>query len=332
MSRALRWLAGPLLSLVVGISLAAAWQAGDNFSPPEDVAFRKATITSEGTRMAAEVFSPKNAAHEKLPTIVMAHGWGGIAAHLRPDAIAFARAGYLVVTFDYRGWGASDSRVILTSPQPERNSDLRFTAEVQEVREVVDPIDQTTDLANAVSWVWGEDDCDRDRIGLWGSSYSGGHVVYVAARDPRVKATVSQVPALDSRQVALGPQREKTFADAAARTHGDLGYPPPGARVIGNLRGAPILEKLMQYAPVEDVARAKDCATLFVLAENEELFDNKDHGILAYERAEGPKKLVVIPGITHYGVYLQARKQAQQAALAWYDEHLKGAAGEVKAD
>ena len=203
--------------------------------------------------------------------------------------------------------------------------DLRFTAEVQEVREVVDPIDQTTDLANAVNWVYGEPQCDRERIGLWGSSYSGGHVVYVAARDPRVKATVSQVPAFDSRLVvATAEERKQTFDEAAARTHGELGYPPPGARVIGNLRGAPIREKLMQYAPVEDVARAPHCAMLFVLAENEELFDNKDHGLKAYERAKGPKKLVTSPGITHYGIYIEARKQAQQLAIAWYDEHLKG--------
>ena len=60
-----------------------------------------------------------------------------------------------------------------------------------------------------------------------------------------------------------------------------------------------------------------------MLAENEELFDNREHGILAHERARGPKKLVVIPKITHYGVYLQARKQAQQLAIDWYDEHLK---------
>jgi len=72
--------------------------------------------------------------------------------------------------------------VILTAPQPARKSDLRFTAEVLEIREVVDPIDQTTDLMNAVNWVYGEPQCDQDRIGLWGSSYSGGHVVYVAAR------------------------------------------------------------------------------------------------------------------------------------------------------
>ena len=196
-----------------------------------------------------------------------------------------------------------------------------------EVREVVDPIDQTTDLLNAVCWVYGEPQCDRERIGLWGSSYSGGHVVYVAARDPRVKATVSQVPALDSRQFVMAQaEREKTFSDAVGRTHGDLGYPPPGAREIGNLRGAPIREKVMQYAPVEDADRAPGCAMLFVLAEKEELFDNKVHGILAHERAKGPKKLVIVPNITHYGIYMQARGEAQKMAVAWFDEHLKGAA------
>ena len=311
---------------MVGLSCvaAAAQEPAAKFQPPGDVAFRTATVVSEGTRMAAEIFSPKAAGDKKLPTIVMAHGWGGTAAQLRADAVKFAQAGYLVVTFDYRGWGASDSRVILTSPAPAGRTGGKFTAEVLEVREVVDPIDQTTDLANAVSWVYGEPQCDREKIGLWGSSYSGGHVVYVDARDPRVKATVSQVPAFDSRWVALDPaSREQTFSEAAARTHGTIGYPPPGKREVGNLRGAPVREKLMQYAPVEDAARASHCAMLFVLAEKEELFNNKDHGQKAFDMATGPKKLIVVPGITHYGIYLQAKPQAQQHAIAWFDEHLK---------
>jgi dienelactone hydrolase len=319
-------LTATLVLLLMLAGLAQAQNPAVKFKPPEDVAFRIATIISEGTRMTAEVYAPKTPASDKLPTIIMAHGWGGVAANLRPDAVAFARAGYLVVTFDYRGWGASDSRVVLTAPQPPRTKDLKFTAEVLEVREVVDPIDQTTDLANAVSWAYAEPQCDGTRIGLWGSSYSGGHVVYVAARDPRVKATVSQVPALDSRGTALpGGGSDTTYTEAGQRTHGELGYPPPGARVIGNLRGAPLREKLMQYAPVEDAGRAPQCAMLFVLAEKEELFDNKDHGLKAFERATGPKKLVVVPNIKHYGIYLEARQQAQQLAIAWYDEHLKGA-------
>jgi dienelactone hydrolase len=319
-----------LISVALGVfftALAPAQRASNaSFTPPADVDFTTATIVSEGTRMAAELYAPRTPESAKLPTIVMAHGWGGVAANLRPDAIVFARAGYLVVVFDYRGWGASDSRVVLTSPQGPRTKDRRFQAEVLEVREVVDPIDQTTDLANAVNWVYGEPRCDRERIGLWGSSYSGGHVVYVAARDPRIKATVSQVPALDSRPMALeNGAREKTFSEASARTHGELGYPEPGAKVIGNLRGAPLLEKMMQYAPVEDVARAGQCATLFVLAENEELFDNRDHGLKAHDRATGPKKLVIVPNIKHYGIYFEARKKAQELAIDWYNEHLKGA-------
>src|SRR5258708_2830244 len=79
------------------------------------------------------------------------------------------------------------------------HSGAPFTAEVKEVREVVDPLDQTTDLMNAIHWVVGEPQCDTARIGLWGSSYSGGHVAYAAARDPRVKAIVCQVAAFDSR-------------------------------------------------------------------------------------------------------------------------------------
>jgi dienelactone hydrolase len=243
---------------------------------------------------------------------------------LRPDAIAFARAGYLAVAFDYRGWGASDARLVLNGPAPAGRSGPTYQAEVREVREVVDPLDQTTDLLNAVHWAQGEPQCDPEHIGLWGSSYSGGHAVYAAARDPRVKAVVSQVPALDSRWVLATPSdREQTYRDATRRARGEFGYPEPGQRVIKNLRGAPIRERMIDYAPVEDVAKAYGCAMLFILAESEEYFDNKDHGIKAYERAQGPKKLVTIPGITHYGIYGTARPQAQKLAIEWFDTHLK---------
>jgi len=169
-----------------------------DFGVADEVALRTADIMSEGTRMAAEVFPPKEPKAGKLPTIIMCHGWGGLAEYLRPDAMAFAKAAYLVVTFDYRGWGKSDSRLVLAGGKPELK-DGKLIAEVREVREVADPIDQTTDLLNAIHWVQGEKLCDGDRIGLWGSSFSGGHVVYAAARDPRVKAFVSQVGSMDAR-------------------------------------------------------------------------------------------------------------------------------------
>jgi uncharacterized protein len=293
-----------------------------DFKVPEDVTFRADEIMSEGTRMAAEVFAPKQPKSEKLPTIVMSHGWGGTAAALRPDAIAFARAGYFVVAFDYRGWGKSDARLILADKKLQMK-DGKLIAEVKEVREVVDPIDQTTDIMNAIHWVAGEKQCDPKRIGIWGSSFSGGHVVYVAAREPRVKAFVSQVGSMDSRWAIANPKmRTYTFGQGAARTHGKIDYPKPGEK-FGKLTGAPVIEKLAGYAPIEDIGRRKDCAMLFIIAEKEELFDNKDHAIKAYDRAAGVKKLVTIKGIKHYGIYNEARTQAQEEAIAWFDKHLK---------
>src|SRR5262249_49599669 len=200
------------------------------YKPPEAVAFRHATVVIEGCRLAAEVFAPKPSAGKALPTIILCHGWGGTAEQLRPDAVAFARAGYLVVTFDYRGWGASEGRLVLTKPVERGKPGEPFTAEVKEIREVVDPLDQTTDLLNVLHWVQGEKQCDTKRIGLWGSSYSGGHVVYAAQHDPRVKATVSQVPALDSRWVQAGFARKQTLDEATKRARGEIGYPEPGAK------------------------------------------------------------------------------------------------------
>lgn len=313
----------PFLALLI---LAGCWswespaQEPASFDAPADIACRTANIISEGTRMAAEVFHLKDASG-KLPVIIMSHGWGGTAEALRPDAIVFARAGFLVVTFDYRGWGGSDARLI-ASRKPERKEG-KLVADVAEVRGVVDPIDQTTDIMNAIHWVQGEKLCDQDRIGLWGSSFSGGHVVYVAARDPRVKAFVSQIGAMDARWSIENPQlRQYVFAQGTARTRGEIGYPEPFAN-FNNMRGLPVWEKLMQYAPIEDIGRCDRTAKLFIIAEHEELFDNREHGIAAFERAGGVKKLVVVQGIKHYGIYKEKRADAQELAIDWFTKHLK---------
>ncbi|MGF1578396.1 MAG: alpha/beta hydrolase [Gemmataceae bacterium] len=292
------------------------------YQSPKDILFRKANVISEGTRMTAELFTLKENENKRLPTIIMCHGWGGVAKMLRPDAVVFARAGYFVVTFDYRGWGESNGRLVLVKPSKKGNPGEPFTAKVREIREIVDPIDQTTDLLNVIHWVQSEKQCDTRRIGLWGSSYSGGHVVYAAQQDQRVKATVSQVPALDSRWVMLGLGKFKTLAEATKRTRGQIGYPKPGAK-FGSLRGIPIRERLRNYAPVENMEKASRCAMLFIVAEKEELFDNKYHAVLAHKRAKGPKKLITIPNIKHYGIYKEARGKAQEIAIEWYDKHLK---------
>ena len=322
--RQLVWLAGSVLGVW---SAPAVWGEQDQ-SGSESVVVeeRKVDIVSEGVRLHADIYAPKASPARPLPTIIMSHGWGGTAAMLRPQASDFARAGYLVVAFDYRGWGESDSRVVLTQPAPDvsQRKGQRFTAEVREVREVVDPLDQATDLFNVIHWAVGEAAVDKTRIGLWGTSFSGGLVVYVAARDPRIKALVSQVGYMGQPITAFSANSlAKMYEDSTRRARGELGYPRPRVKEVGNLQGGPIREKFLLYAPIEDVARGKDCAMLFIAAEHEELFDNKSHPELAYARAGEPRKYVVIPGIAHYDIYGQAREEATRLAIEWFDQRLK---------
>ncbi len=303
---------------------AATPQGVPGFKPPENIDFRTVRIVSEGVRIHAELYSLKSLAGKALPTVIQAHGWGGTAANFRWDSLALANAGYLVIAFDYRGWGQSDGRLVLVAP-PEKKEGRTFTAQVEELREYVDPMEQLNDWFNVIHWAMGEPAVDKARIGLRGSSYSGGHVFYIAARDPRVKAIVSQVGAFDSQWVvATEAEAGKTFDEATRRARGELGYPEPRARVIGNLIGGPIRDKLVHYRVIDEAPKVKDCAVLFIVAEKEELFDNKDHAKLAYDRMPGTKKKYVnVPNITHYGIYRESRNEAIKMAIEWFDQYLK---------
>lgn len=318
-----RFLIGILGFLLLLSGQSRAQTAEDPYIPPEGISFRTDTLISEGSRLGVELFIAKEHAGKPRPTIIMSHGWGGVASLLREVANDFARAGFFVVVFDYRGWGQSEGKIMPLKPIERGKPGEPITIEVNEIREVIDPLDMAADLQNAVHWVHGEKECDPERIGLWGTSYSGGHVVYVAARDDRVKAIVSQVPGMDSRFVIMGRGREQTLSDATKRTRGELKYPTPGEVAVGNLRGAPIRERLMNYAPVLEADKAPHCAMLFIIAEKEELFDNRDHAIKAHELAKGPKRLVTIPKITHYGIYAEARQEATNLAIEWFGEQLK---------
>src|SRR5436190_15999992 len=168
-----------------------------DYRPPQGIGFKATDFISENVRLTAQWFYAAENEGQKLPTVIIAHGWGGTAANFRQDAVDLARAGYLVMLFDYRGWGDSDGRVMLTGQRPAAGG--TFTAEVQELRGYIDPWEQVEDWFNAISYAAANPMVDADRIGIRGSSFSGGHVIYVAAHEPRVKALVSQVSSLDSR-------------------------------------------------------------------------------------------------------------------------------------
>jgi hypothetical protein len=230
--------------------------------------------------------------------------------------------------FDYRGWGDSDGRVMLTGPGPAASG--TSASQVREVRGYVDPGEQSEDWFNAVSYAATQPMVDAGRIGLRGSDLSGGYVIYAAAHDTRVKAVVSQVTWADlrpSKPYQPDPARLIAEADAAAShiAAGQASYPAERARFSGLgpvLVGAPVGNKLARWTPVDEAGGVTQPA-LFVLAEKEELFANKFNGQMACERVQGPRKMVILPKITHYDIYGAERDRALTAAIDWFDKYLK---------
>ncbi|HET6878992.1 MAG TPA: alpha/beta hydrolase [Pirellulales bacterium] len=144
---------------------------------------RDVRFESEGLSCAGWYYVPEElASGERRPAIVMAHGWSGVKEMcLANFAEAFAAAGFVVLVFDYRCLGDSEG----------------------EPRQQILPDEQRRDYKNAISWIASQGEVDPDRIGIWGTSFSGGHVQVVAAEDRRVKAVVAHVPAVGIRSTAL---------------------------------------------------------------------------------------------------------------------------------
>ncbi len=289
--------------------------AADSF----DIQKQTVDIISDGIRLSADVYRPKSPdQNQKFPAIIMSNGWGGLASHLIETASDIARSGYVVVVIDYKGWGNSDAKLIQIKDKDGKYSKTR------ELREIVDPIDQAEDIFNTINWTASDKQVDASNLGLWGTSLSGGLVVYVAARDRRIKALVSQVGGM-----GWGPNYDTYLNDwnskGAQRSRGRIEYPQPGINEIGNLKGAMIWEKFARFRPIEDADKIKNAAALFVVAQNEELMDNKDNSLAAFNKILISKDYIEIPNIKHYDIYSgNIRKNVTKIEIDWYNKYLKG--------
>ncbi|HEX8183265.1 MAG TPA: CocE/NonD family hydrolase, partial [Blastocatellia bacterium] len=145
-----------LTALIISATLDGAAGIGSkqaqNNSLPQGISSRRVNIWSDGTRLSGDLFYPATMkAEDKLPAIILCHGWGGVREHLnRAYAPQFAAAGFVVLTFDYRGWGDSDSRLVLKEQMPKLDEKGQATVRVQAIRELVDPFDQTEDIISAI--------------------------------------------------------------------------------------------------------------------------------------------------------------------------------------
>ena len=289
----------------------------------QGVESRPIHIWSDGTRMAGDLWLPPGFDKDgDWPAVLLTHGWGGVRYHLNERyAPKFAGAGFVVLTFDYRGWADSHSRLVIVGEQPQSEANGEMTVRARAIREVVDPKDQIRDIISALDYLSGEPGVDQERIGIWGTSYSGGHVIHVGARDDRVAAIVSQV----GYQGVGGwnpDARRHARQRAIDRARGTIDPIPQATDRIPNLNGTPDLAKMLDHRPI-DLAPEVRVPTLIIDVTEEELFDHTANGRAVYDiiRLNAEADYVTFPG-KHYSIYGRHLKASIDAAIAWFRKHL----------
>jgi dienelactone hydrolase len=246
-------------------------------------------------------------------------------------ARAFAAAGFVVLVHDHRNFGTS-------------GGDLRGD---------IDPWRQVADWRRAISWLERRPEVDPARIGLWGSSYAGGHAIVLGATDRRLRCVVAQVPTISGYEQGLRrvspdalPALEHAFdEDERAQLRGE----PPRRQAVVNADPAvpaayrspdavafyqqPLPAGVWEneitlrstraarmYEPGRWIARVSPTPLLLVVARDDRLTVT-DLALAAYERALQPKRLALLPG-GHFDPYLGQFPQAEAAATGWFREHL----------
>jgi pimeloyl-ACP methyl ester carboxylesterase len=298
---------------------------------------RDVEFKSEGTTVRGWLYVGKEG--ERRPTIVLAGGWCYVREIVMPTyAEAFVDAGYNALVFDYRNLGVSDG----------------------DDRQHLDPWAQVRDYQNAVSFLERHPEVDPDRIGAWGISYSGGHVLILAAIDPRVKSIVSQIPVIDGyenmRRVHGTTQYRKLWKlilddrklryekgerlylpHAVANPHDEpSAWPFPEtvatfmdikashAPLYQNKSTVESVDLLMQYDVGPFVKRLYSTPVMMVVAEGDDL-TLWDLEIGAFNQIPSPyKKLNVISHTSHMKLYSDQAKLKDAASLAreWFKETL----------
>lgn len=294
----------------------------------DEVGIDQKTITfwSDGSRLQGTVFTPKGIAlEEKLPGILLIHGWGGHRGNLNKNyAPHFAKLGFVVMTFDLRSWGESDGFFVAETTLPPVNSVANVDVSGQHIRSIVNPFKMLDDARAALSWFVAEPNLQANNIGVWGTSFGGSLAVVTAANDRRVKALVTQMAPVNN-QATFGQIPEgMVSAWETQRARGEITpYPGPESASPG-LRGYPDMIAMKRYDPAAYWPKVSS-PTLIIDAENEELFDRRVNGLALHQSLKGriATNYKVIEG-KHYDLYRgDGYEQALKAAQDWFLEHLK---------
>ena len=284
-------------------------------------------FVSEGTTLRGWLYLPEPAdGQAPHGAIVVTCGFASVKEtfghHDYPGV--FCRAGFAVLVYDHANCGTSEGLP----------------------RQELDPILQQRGYRDAITFLAAHPSVDPDRIGIWGTSYSGGHVLAVAAVDRRVRAVVSQAMTISGHGNTIRRNTPEGLAGlrrrwAQERLDRMAGAPPTMVQAFGddsdsvrfnrslpeecrrNWRNEITLrswEMYDEYEPAAFIERISPTPLLMIVPTADSMTPAEE-ALAAYGRAREPKALVVVPG-GHYVADREQRATTSAAARDWFVRHL----------
>jgi uncharacterized protein len=284
---------------------------------------------SEGVRLVGDVYYPADLKpSEKRAGIVLCHGYTGVKDLYLPDnARVLTEAGYVALTFDYKGWGDSEGP-----------------------RSRLAPYSRVADVQAALTFLATLPDVDPERLGIYGTSYGGATVVWTAAVDRRVQCVVSVVGIGNGARWMRSVRRPDEYHDLLERAGRDrvkhviegksefvkreeILLPDRQSAELASAarRNNPAavstipleyVAETLEFNPEWVVDKIAPRPILFITTDDDRLVPPEE-SIELHARAGEPKKLVVLHGYGHYEVYLEpAFSEVMQATVAWYRQYL----------
>jgi len=268
---------------------------------------------------------------EKRPGIVLCHGPGGLKEQLLPEVSKWlVGRGYVVLRFDYRGFGESEG--------PEYR---------------LIPLEQVGDIRNAITFMQQQAEVDSSRIGLWGAGCLGGaNSSYTAGVDTRVKCMVSAGGAGNGRRwmqairrywewrewlrmldedginrVLTGKSRHVEQKDIIVHDPETAEY---GAKLEAGkqistkrLLSLESAEAIINFRPESVVDAISPRAAMWLRAENDTIVPIEESRSM-YQKAGEPKKLVILEGEVHHGLFYEAAsfERMMTHSTEWFDSYL----------
>jgi dipeptidyl aminopeptidase/acylaminoacyl peptidase len=284
---------------------------------------------SEGVKLKGDVYTPDGLSPgESRGAVLLCHGYTGVKDLYLPDAARVLNgAGYVAMTFDYKGWGDSEG-----------------------TRSRLAPYGRVLDVQAAMTFLGLQPEVDPERLGLLGVSYGGATVTWVGAVDPRARCVVSVVGIGNGARWMSRVRRmdewfdllERSRADRARRaTTGVSEYVERSEILLPDRQSAELaaaarcnnpaavnaipleyVDDTIGFNPEWIVDRISPRPILFITTDNDRLVPPEESEQL-YAHAGEPKKLLVLKGYGHYEVYAEpAFSEVMAAALDWFGAYM----------